>query len=144
MIILLPLSLLQQRLEKRWRVTPMSSRRPAPCCSTCPGRGRGGATGSTASSPSCVVGLALWWLIKRLADTGQFNAAKWDVFTYEQVRSDLFAGLKNTLKAFALGSVLALAFGTVFAAGRLSDHAWLRWPAHGRGRSCSGRSRWSS
>ena len=76
-----------------------------------------------------VVGLALWWLIKRLADTGQFNAAKWDVFTYEQVRSDLLAGLKNTLKAFGLGSVLALAFGTVFAAGRLSDHRWLRWPA---------------
>jgi len=76
-----------------------------------------------------LVGLALWWLIGRLADTGQFHSAKWDVFTYEQVRSDLLAGLKNTLKAFALGSVLALAFGTVFAAGRLSDHAWLRWPS---------------
>lgn len=76
-----------------------------------------------------LVALVMAWLIKRLADTGQFHAAKWDVFTYEQVRSDLFAGLKNTLRAFALGSVLALAFGTVFAAGRLSDHAWIRRPA---------------
>jgi glutamate transport system permease protein len=76
-----------------------------------------------------VVAGLLWWLISRLADTGQFNAAKWKVFTYEQVRSDLFAGLRNTLKAFALGSVLALAFGTVFAAGRLSDHPLVRWPA---------------
>ena len=76
-----------------------------------------------------LVGLALWWLIDRLADTGQFHSAKWDVFTYEQVRSDLLAGLRNTMKAFALGSVLALTFGTVFAAGRLSDHAWIRWPA---------------
>jgi glutamate transport system permease protein len=76
-----------------------------------------------------VVGLGLWWLIARLNDTGQFHGAKWDVFTYAQVRSDLFAGLKNTLKAFALGSVLALAFGTVFAAGRLSEHAWVRRPA---------------
>ncbi len=76
-----------------------------------------------------LVALALLWLIMRLKDTGQFNAAKWDVFTYEQVRSDLLAGLRNTMKAFALGSVLALTFGTVFAAGRLSDHRWLRWPA---------------
>ena len=53
-----------------------------------------------------LVGLGLLWLGKRLADTGQFNAAKWDVFTYEQVRSDLLAGLRNTMKAFALGSVL--------------------------------------
>ena len=76
-----------------------------------------------------LVGLGLLWLIMKLKETGQFNAAKWDVFTYEQVRSDLLAGLKNTLKAFALGSVLALSFGTFFAAGRLSDHQWLRWPA---------------
>jgi glutamate transport system permease protein len=76
-----------------------------------------------------VVGLGLWWLIARLNDTGQFHGAKWDVFTYAQVRSDLLAGLKNTLRAFALGSVLALTFGTVFAAGRLSDHAWVRRPA---------------
>jgi glutamate transport system permease protein len=71
----------------------------------------------------------LVWLIMRLNDTGQFNAAKWEVFTYEQVRRDLYAGLRNTLKAFALGSVLALTFGAVFAAGRLSDHALVRWPA---------------
>jgi glutamate transport system permease protein len=76
-----------------------------------------------------LVALVLLWLGKRLKDTGQFNAAKWDVFTYEQVRHDLLAGLRNTLKAFALGSALALGFGTVFAAGRLSDHAWIRRPA---------------
>ena len=76
-----------------------------------------------------LVGLGLWWLGQRLDETGQFNAAKWKVFSYSQVRSDLLAGLRNTLKAFALGSVLALAFGAVFAAGRLSDHAWLRWPS---------------
>jgi glutamate transport system permease protein len=76
-----------------------------------------------------VVGALLVWLIVRLNDTGQFNAAKWEVFTYEQVRRDLYAGLRNTLKAFALGSVLALTFGAVFAAGRLSDHTLVRWPA---------------
>ena len=58
------------------------------------------------------------------------------------MRSDLLAGLRNTLKAFALGSVLALAFGAVFAAGRLSDHAWLRWPSTVGGRAVPRRSRW--
>jgi glutamate transport system permease protein len=76
-----------------------------------------------------VIGLALTWLLVRLNDTGQFNAAKWKVFTYPQVRRDLFAGLRNTLKAFALGSVLALGFGVIFAAGRLSEHAFVRRPA---------------
>ena len=69
------------------------------------------------------------WVIMRLADTGQFNAQKWKIFTYEQVRSSLFDGLRNTLKAFALGAVMAIAFAIVFAAGRLSDHRLLRWPA---------------
>ena len=76
-----------------------------------------------------LVVVGLLWLGKRLHETGQFNSAKWEVFTYEQVRSDLLAGLRNTLKAFGLGGVLALAFGTFFAAGRLSDRAWLRRPA---------------
>ena len=39
------------------------------------------------------------------------------------------SGLVNTLKAFALAAVLALVFGIVFAAGRLSDHALLRVPS---------------
>lgn len=69
------------------------------------------------------------WLVVRLQDTGQFNGQKWKIFTYAQVRSSLYAGLRNTLKAFFLGAALALAFAVVFAAGRLSDHRVLRWPA---------------
>lgn len=69
------------------------------------------------------------FVIYRFADTGQFNGQKWRIFTYPRVRSSLYEGLLNTLRAFGLGSVLALLFATVFAAGRLSDHAWLRWPA---------------
>ena len=69
------------------------------------------------------------FVIYRFADTGQFNAQKWKIFTYPRVRSSLFEGLTNTLRAFALGSVMALTWATVFAAGRLSDHAWVRWPS---------------
>ena len=69
------------------------------------------------------------FVIYRFAKTGQFNAQKWKIFSYPMVRSSLYAGLRNTLKAFALGSVLALVFATVFAAGRLSDHRLVRLPA---------------
>jgi glutamate transport system permease protein len=73
--------------------------------------------------------LLVAWVVLRLHDTGQFSGQKWKIFTYEQVRSSLFAGLRNTLKAFALGAAMAIVFAIVFAAGRLSDHRVLRWPA---------------
>jgi len=73
--------------------------------------------------------LLVAWVAVRLHDTGQFNAQKWKIFTYAQVRSSLYEGLRNTLRAFVLGGALALAFAVVFAAGRLSDHRVLRWPA---------------
>lgn len=75
------------------------------------------------------VAVVVGWVLVRLNDTGQFNAQKWKIFTYSQVRSSLYEGFRNTLKAFALGATLALAFAIVFAAGRLSDHRVLRWPA---------------
>ncbi|MBY8852884.1 amino acid ABC transporter permease, partial [Saccharothrix sp. MB29] len=39
------------------------------------------------------------------------------------------SALGNTLRAFAVGAALALAFGAVFAAGQLSEHAVFRAPA---------------
>jgi glutamate transport system permease protein len=59
-------------------------------------------------------------------DSGQFAAKKWEWLQYTQVQSDLANAVVATLKAFALGAVFALIFGAVFAAGRLSDHAWIR------------------
>lgn len=62
----------------------------------------------------------------RLSDTGQFASRKWEWLEYSQVQSDLANALLATLEAFVLGAALALVFGTIFAAGRLSDHAWVR------------------
>ena len=76
-----------------------------------------------------LVAAVLGFIIYKFNDTGQFNAKKWKIFTYAQVRSSLFTGLKNTLKAFVLGGILALAFATVFASGRMSEHRLLRWPS---------------
>ncbi|KAA2254845.1 amino acid ABC transporter permease [Solihabitans fulvus] len=75
-----------------------------------------------------VVGI-VGFVAYRFYDTGQFDAKKWDWIQYTTIQQDLLTALMNTLQAFAAGAVLALLFGAVFAAGRLSEHAWLRGPS---------------
>ncbi|WP_370972604.1 amino acid ABC transporter permease [Amycolatopsis sp. cg9] len=62
----------------------------------------------------------------RFYDSGQFTARKWEWLQYAQVQRDLGNAVLQTLEAFAAAAVLALVFGAIFAAGRLSDHAWIR------------------
>ncbi|MEV5713335.1 amino acid ABC transporter permease [Amycolatopsis mediterranei] len=62
----------------------------------------------------------------RFYDSGQFTARKWEWLQYAQVQRDLGSAVLSTLQAFAAAAVLALVFGAIFAAGRLSDHAWVR------------------
>lgn len=83
-------------------------------------------------SVASVVAIAglLVWVGYRFAVTGQFDAIKWEQFEYAAVQRELLAGLGNTLKAAGLASVLALLFGAVFSAARLSDKVWLRGPAN--------------
>ncbi|OLR95194.1 amino acid ABC transporter permease [Actinokineospora bangkokensis] len=66
------------------------------------------------------------YVVYRFYDSGQFTGEKWEWLQYQKVQEDLLAAVGNTLKAFALGAVLAIVFGAVFAAGRLSEHAWVR------------------
>jgi glutamate transport system permease protein len=66
------------------------------------------------------------YVIYRFYDSGQFTARKWEWLEYTQVQIDLLNAVLATLRAFAAGAVLALIFGTVFAAGRLSDRQWVR------------------
>lgn len=68
------------------------------------------------------------WVIWRLADTGQFSPAKWEIFTYAAIWQLLLDGVLATLSAFAAAAVGALVLGFVLAIGRLSDHAWIRVP----------------
>jgi glutamate transport system permease protein len=72
-----------------------------------------------------LVGL-IAFVLYRFYDSGQFTARKWDWLQYKQVQEDLLSAVLATLQAFALGGVLALIFGAVFAIGRLSEHAWIR------------------
>ncbi|WP_105566833.1 amino acid ABC transporter permease [Microbacterium halophytorum] len=71
-----------------------------------------------------VLGFVAW----RLSLTNQYDASKWNVFTYSLVWQTIGEMLVNTLRAFALAAVLSLALGFVLAIGRLSDHAWVRVP----------------
>ncbi|GLZ55809.1 amino acid ABC transporter permease [Actinomycetospora sp. NBRC 106378] len=86
-------------------------------------RARNGALGVVAV---IVVAALLAFVVVRLIATGQFEGRVWEWILYENIQLALLEGLLNTLRAFAVGAVLALAFGAVFALGRLSDHAWVR------------------
>jgi glutamate transport system permease protein len=71
----------------------------------------------------------LGYVVWRFVDTGQFEGRKWSWFEYKQIQISLIDALGRTLSAFAVGAVLALLFGAVFAAARLSDHKWVSTPA---------------
>ncbi|UWF76854.1 MULTISPECIES: amino acid ABC transporter permease [Microbacterium] len=75
-----------------------------------------------------VVLAVIGFVIYRMIATGQFTPQKWYVFTFSAVWMGILKALGNTLGAFALAAVLALALGFVLAIGRLSDHSWVRVP----------------
>jgi glutamate transport system permease protein len=72
-----------------------------------------------------IIGYIGW----RFYDSGQFTARKWEWLEYKIIQEDLANAVLATLQAFALGAVLALVFGAIFAAGRLSDHKPVRMVA---------------
>jgi glutamate transport system permease protein len=80
-----------------------------------------------------VAGLAIAGLLAyigyRFAATGQFESLKWQQFEYKAVQQELLHGYLATLKAAGISAVGAVAFGAVFAAGRLSEHAAIRVPS---------------
>ncbi|GAB3677922.1 amino acid ABC transporter permease [Actinocorallia lasiicapitis] len=80
---------------------------------------------------SAVVFLVVGALVlTRLADKGQLDWELWKPFTYGSTWTTyILPGLANTLKAAAVGSVMALTFGMVFGLARLSDHRVIRWVA---------------
>jgi len=75
-----------------------------------------------------IIGLFVY-VVRRFEATGQFEAEKWRQFKLPSIQREVVAGLRATLKAAALATALALPFGALFAAARLSDHRFLRWPA---------------
>lgn len=68
------------------------------------------------------------FVLYRFFVTGQFAAAKWNVFTFSAVWMGILKALGNTLAAFGLAAVGSLVLGFALAIGRLSEHAWVRMP----------------
>jgi glutamate transport system permease protein len=75
-----------------------------------------------------VVAAVLGFIVYRFVETGQFSAAKWQLFTFPRVQAELLAATLATLSAFSLAAVLSLATGLVLVVGRLSEHRWVSVP----------------
>lgn len=70
------------------------------------------------------LGLVVW----RFASTGQFDYELWEVFVTPAYIEFILEGLYYTLLAAVMAIAGALVFGLLFGIGKLSDHAWVRWP----------------
>ena len=74
---------------------------------------------------AAVVAFGVW----RLYVEEQFEYAKWEPFlTPEYVQALLVDGVITTVQMAVTAVFLAVVFGVLFGVGKLSDHAWLRWP----------------
>ena len=73
-----------------------------------------------------LIGLALW----RLGVNGQLDPARWAVLfdPNSGVPQAFGTALVNTLRVAAVAMVAATVLGALLAAGRLSDHRWVRVP----------------
>lgn len=82
---------------------------------------------------SVIGGLAilalLGYIFWRLWDAEQITPEKWEFLQESAIVEDLAEGLRVTLSLAATSILLAIAFGAVFAAGRLSDFWLIRLPS---------------
>ncbi|WP_340536827.1 amino acid ABC transporter permease [Nocardioides sp. GXZ039] len=76
-----------------------------------------------------VIAAAFAFVVLRLAEKGQFEADKWEVFTTPSyLRYILVDGLLQTLKLAGASIVGAVVLGLLLGIGKLSDHAVVRVP----------------
>jgi glutamate transport system permease protein len=65
---------------------------------------------------------------RRLEDHGQVSAKLWSVLLRSDLQQLLFDGLLATLQVALLAMAVSLVTGAVMAAGRMSNHVWIRLP----------------
>ena len=78
-----------------------------------------------------VIGLlgVLAFIFWRLYVNGQLEYELWEPFvTPAYIEALLVDGLLKTLQMAFSAILLAVLFGVIFGTGKLSDHAWIRWP----------------
>lgn len=77
-----------------------------------------------------VIVALLAYLGLRLQDAGQFAYDKWEVFTTPRyIEVILVDGVLSTLKMAFSAIIGAVVFGVILGVGKLSDHAFVRWPS---------------
>ena len=75
---------------------------------------------------AALVVFAVW----KLYDRGQLEYALWEPYlTPKYVQYVLVDGLLETLKMAFFSIIFAVVIGLVLGIGKLSDRAWIRWPA---------------
>lgn len=75
---------------------------------------------------AALVAFVVWTMY----DTGQLEYELWEPFvTPEYVEYILVDGLLETLRMAFFSIIFAVVFGLVFGVAKLSDRAWVRWPA---------------
>ena len=79
-----------------------------------------------------VVVAALAFVVYQLASSGQFDAQKWQIFTFALVQEEILRTTLSTLSAFGAGAVLSIFLGVLLLLGRLARNriisaafAWL-------------------
>ena len=77
-----------------------------------------------------VVAAIVAWVLWQLEASDQLEAERWGILfdTESGVPQGLGRALLNTLRAAAIGMLFSMILGAFLAAGRLSDHAWVRRP----------------
>jgi glutamate transport system permease protein len=68
-------------------------------------------------------------VVLKLSSAGQFDYAIWEPFVTPSIIEILLEGLRYVLQTAVIAIAGAFAFGLVFGVGKLSDHAWVRWPS---------------
>jgi len=71
----------------------------------------------------------LAWVLWKLWTEGEFEAELWKNLSQPNIWKAYLNGLIATLQVAASAIVLAIIFGALFAVARLSDHAYIRFPA---------------
>ncbi len=82
----------------------------------------------TVAAVVVAAGIAAWALWK-LYQEGEFDSAVLSDMTQSNIARAYWNGLLATLGAAATAIVLSVIFGAIFAVARLSDRAWVRFPA---------------
>ncbi|MCW4458237.1 amino acid ABC transporter permease [Microbacterium sp. MPKO10] len=68
------------------------------------------------------------FIVYQLFASGQFSAAKWELFRYTAVWRKIGSATVSTLSAFVVAAIGSLLLGLILSVGRASNHAWVRVP----------------